>query len=301
MQLQKAQRKRVPIKMALQGPAGSGKTFCALLIAYGLCNDWNKIAVIDTENHSAELYSHLGEYNVLCISAPFTPEKYIEALQICTQSNMDVVIIDSVSHEWEGSGGILDLHSNMTGNSYTNWAKLTPRHNDFVQAILQSSFHVIATIRSKQDYVLVEKNGKMVPEKVGLKGITREGMDYEFTLVFEIDIKHNAQTSKDRTNLFMGKPEFKITPDTGRMIAQWCNSGVLVQDLISDMQTTAITDRINQCKSLAELLELYKLQSPELQERFAHSFTQRRTQINPAVTSLQNQSQNGTIISATPE
>src|SRR5213075_24314 len=107
------------------------------------------------------------------------------------------------SHEWEGIGGILETHGNMMGNSYTNWSKLTPRHNSFVQHILQSPAHVIGTIRAKQDYVLSEKNGKQVPEKVGLKGVTRDGMDYEFTLVFDIDIKHNASASKDRTGLFM--------------------------------------------------------------------------------------------------
>ena len=107
---------------------------------------------------------------------------------------MEVIIIDSISHEWEGKGGILDIHGSMVGNSFTNWAKVTPRHNEFVQKILQSNSHIIATIRSKQDYVLSEKNGKMVPEKVGLKGVTREGLDYEFTLVFDVDIKHQVNS-----------------------------------------------------------------------------------------------------------
>ena len=99
----------------------------------------------------------------------------------------------------------------MMGNSFTNWAKVTPRHNNFVQKILQSNSHIIATIRSKQDYVLSEKNGKMVPEKVGLKGVTREGLDYEFTIVLELDLKHQATATKDRTQLFMDKPSFIIT------------------------------------------------------------------------------------------
>jgi hypothetical protein len=113
MQLYKAERKKARIKMALQGPSGSGKTMSALLIAFGLCGEWNKIAVIDTENHSADLYAHLGGYNVLSISAPFTPEKYIEAINVCENAGIEVIIIDSISHEWEGIGGILDIHSNM--------------------------------------------------------------------------------------------------------------------------------------------------------------------------------------------
>ena len=107
MQLQKASRKKAPIKMSLQGPSGSGKTYSSLLLAYGLCNDWSKIAVIDSENHSSGLYSHLGSYNVLQLSAPYTPEKYVQAIEVCGQAGMQVIIIDSISHEWEY---ILEAH-----------------------------------------------------------------------------------------------------------------------------------------------------------------------------------------------
>src|SRR5690348_7312053 len=192
MQLQTAERKMARIKMALQGASGSGKTYSALLLGYGLCENWSKIAVIDTENHSAHLYAGLGRYQVVGIDAPFEPEKYIEAIQVCENAGMEVIVMDSLSHEWEGAGGILDTHGNMAGNSFINWARLTPRHNAFIQAMLQSSCHIIATIRTKQDYVLTEKNGKQVPEKVGLKAIQREGMDYEFTIVLDLDIKHYA-------------------------------------------------------------------------------------------------------------
>lgn len=264
MQIQQASRKKAKIKLALQGPSGSGKTYSALLIANGLCNDWNKIVVVDTENQSADLYAHLGKYFVLNISAPFTTEKYIEALYLCIQAGMEVIIIDSISHEWQT---ILDIHSNMTGNSFTNWSKLTPKHNDFLQAIIQANVHIIATIRSKQDYVLVEKNGKQVPEKVGLKAITREGMDYEFTLVFEMNLHHQATATKDRTSLFIGKTPFIPSIDTGAQIADWCNQGVADFGL-----------RINECKSVDELIELYQ-QSPEYQDQYAQYFTNRKNQL----------------------
>src|SRR6186997_184010 len=142
MQIQKAERKQAKIKMALQGSSGSGKTMGALLIAFGLCGDWGKIAVIDTENYSASLYAHLGNFSVVNITAPFSPEKYMEAIKLCEGAGIQVIVIDSISHEWEGSGGILDIHSHMTGNSFTNWGKLTPRHNAFVQAMLQSAAHI---------------------------------------------------------------------------------------------------------------------------------------------------------------
>ena len=235
MELRKAQRKQAKIKMALQAPSGAGKTYSALLLASGMV-DWSKIAVIDTESHSADLYCHLGDYNVLQLEKPFTPERYIIAIQTCEEAGMEVIIIDSVSHEWEGSGGILDLHGNMPGNSFTNWAKMTPRHNAFVQKILESNCHIISTIRTKQDYVLSEKNGKMVPEKIGLKGITRDGMDYEFTIVFDLDIKHNAVASKDRTGLFADKPEAVITSEFGKRILKWCNAGISIDEVKQQIQ-----------------------------------------------------------------
>jgi hypothetical protein len=206
--------------MGLQGPSGSGKTYSALLLAYGLVKDWDKIAVIDSENHSADLYAHLGDYSVIAITPPFSPEKYIEAIALCEAAGMEVIINDSISHEWEGQGGIIDVHSNMVGNSFTNWSRVTPRHNAFVNKILQSPGHIIATIRSKQDYILSEKKGKMIPEKIGLKGVTRDGMDYEFTIVLDLDLKHNATASKDRTGLFMDKPQFVITEATGQLVKE---------------------------------------------------------------------------------
>tara|TARA_R110002050_G_C8929925_1_gene511949 strand:+ start:2214 stop:2612 length:399 start_codon:yes stop_codon:yes gene_type:complete len=120
MKLRKAERKQAKIKMGLQGPSGSGKTMSALLIAFGMTGDWSKVVVIDTENHSADLYAHLGNYQVLPLSQPFEPERYIEAIVACENAGMEVIVIDSISHEWEGKGGILDIHGSMIGNSFTN-------------------------------------------------------------------------------------------------------------------------------------------------------------------------------------
>lgn len=277
MQIQKAERKQAKIKMALQGTSGSGKTMGALLIAFGLCGDWNKIAVIDTENYSASLYAHLGGFSVVNITAPFSPEKYMEAIRLCEKEGIEVIVIDSISHEWEGSGGILDIHSHMAGNSFTNWGKLTPRHNAFVQAILQSHAHIIGTIRSKQEYVLSERNGKQVPKKVGLKGVTRDGMDYEFTLVFDVDIKHNASASKDRTGLFMDKPEFKITPAVGEQILAWCQQG------IKEVENDEFARKIIACNSYAELLKLY-IDNPAQQKSHAPLFAKRKLEVSPSAT-----------------
>lgn len=138
----------------------------------------------------------------------------------------------------------------MAGNSFTNWGKLTPRHNAFIECLLQSPCHPIGNIRTKQDYVLVEKNGKQVPEKVGLKAITRDGLDYEFTLVFDVDIKHNVTATKDRTGLFAGKPEFQITEELGKIISNWCDTAT------NEDSSTEVSIRINECRSIDELLNL---------------------------------------------
>lgn len=291
MQIQQASRQRAKIKMALQGPSGSGKTMGALLIAYGLCESWNKIVVIDTENHSANLYAHLGPYNVLNIGVPFTPEKYMDAIKLCESSGMEVIILDSLSHEWEGSGGILDIHSSMAGNSFTNWGKLTPRHNAFVQTILQSPCHIIGTVRSKQDYVLNEKNGKMVPEKVGLKGVTRDGMDYEFTLVFDVDVKHFASASKDRTGLFAGKPEFRITPATGMLIADWCSAEGEVSS--SGTEERQMASQISSCNTMEQLISLFRQQPPSTQKEYNQLFSRRKQELQRVISSLPKPSSNG--------
>lgn len=274
LNFRKAARKQAKIKIGLQGSSGSGKSYSSLLLAYGLVSNWSKIVVIDSENNSADLYAHLGEYNVIPISAPFTPEKYVEAISLALQHGMEAIVIDSISHEWEY---LIDYHSNMQGNSFQNWGKITPRHNSFINAILQAPVHVIATIRSKQDYVLSEKNGKMVPEKVGLKGITRDGMDYELTVVFDVDARHLAKASKDRTNLFVTKPDFQITEETGKQIREWCD---MVEELPvqEPEQEVQFGEKIMACNSVEELYQLFK-DSEEYQESFKDQFLEQRNKI----------------------
>ncbi|GAB3164182.1 AAA family ATPase [Telluribacter humicola] len=272
MQLQPAQRKNVKIKLGIQGPSGSGKTMSALLLAVGLTQDWTQVAVIDTENHSAELYAHLGTYFVLPLTPPYTPERYIEAIQVCVRGGIKCIVLDGISSEWET---ILDAHSQLTGNSYTNWSKFTPRHQHFLNALLQTDVHIICTLRSKQDYILVEKNGKQVPEKVGMKPIQRDGIDYELTLVFELTMKNHAVATKDRTGLFTGQPEFIITSDTGKLILDWCNQGI--------SQEQELRNQILQCKDVSSLRTLYE-QHPLYQKSLLTEFNLRKHQL---------QSQNG--------
>ncbi len=197
------------------------KTYSALLLAYGMTSDWSKIAVIDSENGSADLYAHLGTYNVVSLGGDYSPENYIEAITLCENAGMEVIIVDSISQCWGLSAGFPCRTARQL------FCKTGPRSHPgrmpLCRKILQSPVHIICTMRTKQDYVLNEKNGKIVPEKVGLKAMQRDGMDYEFTVVLDIDLKHHVQASKDRTGLFMGRPEFTITPKVGQAILNWCN------------------------------------------------------------------------------
>ena len=266
MEIRKSERKQAKIKLALQGSAGSGKTYCSLLLAKGLTGgDFTKIAIIDTENKSADLYAHLGDYNVVSMDSPYSPERYIEAIELCERAGMEVILLDSISHCWDF---LLEVHSNMPGNSFANWAKITPRQNTFINKILSSDAHIIATMRVKQDYVLNQKNGKMVPEKVGLKAIQRNDLDYEFTIVFDIDTAHSAKATKDRTGLFVNSPEFKISSNTGKKIKAWCGE-------IHWRSREEIQREIEQCNGIEGLRHVYA-KYPDRQEELKPLIMERK-------------------------
>ena len=217
----KAERKKAKLRLGLDGPSGSGKSMGALLIAKGI---GGKVAAIDTEEGSLSLYSDLLDFDVSELRPPFTPESYVKRIHEAEAAGYDIIIIDSASHEWMGQGGVLDIHDNMPGNSYTNWAKVNPRHNEFIEAILRSKCHIICTLRSKQKHEMVEVNGKKEVKKLGMGAQQREGVEYELTTVLSLD-SGRANGSKDRTKLFRDGDWFVITEDTGKMILDWLNSG----------------------------------------------------------------------------
>ncbi len=225
----KAKRSLAKLRLAIQGPSGSGKTFGALLLAKGL---GGRIAVVDTERSSASLYADLPgmpEFDTLDLEPPYTPERYVEAIRAAENAGYDVLIIDSMTHEWSGQGGCLELvdqiaKTRFRGNTWSAWSELTPRHRKFVDAMLSSKCHIIATMRSKTDTVQEESDkGRKTVRKVGTKAEQRDGMDYEFTVVFDLESDtHYATASKDRTAMF--SDPVKITEDVGQKIATWLSS-----------------------------------------------------------------------------
>lgn len=228
VEIRKADRRKAKLRVGASGPSGSGKTYSALLIAKGMASSWDKVLLIDTENGSGELYSDLGDYNLINLVAPFAPERYIEALHAAEDAGMEVIVIDSTSHEWDGKGGCLELNEKIAqakfrGNTWSAWSETTPRHQRFLEAITSSPCHIITTARSKTDTIQTED--KKI-KKVGLKEIQREGFEYELTVNFNIDREgHLAIASKDRTRLFIDRDPFLITEETGKELLKWGEQG----------------------------------------------------------------------------
>ncbi len=254
MLLTKATRKKSKLRLNISGPSGSGKTFSALLMAKGLTGSWDKIAVIDTENGSASLYDHLGSFQTIDLQEPFSPERYIEAIDMCIKAGMECIIIDSSSHEWSGPGGCLEINEKLAqakfkGNTWSAWSQTTPRHDAFVQKVLQSPIHIITCTRSKMETVMTDD--KKV-KKLGMKDIQREGWEYELTVSLSLDRdSHTAIASKDRTEIFEGRDPFIITEAAGKEILKWCNAGVS-----NDVELKEGLKKLKAAKTIADLKNL---------------------------------------------
>lgn len=227
----KATRQQSKLRLTIDGPAGSGKTYTALRFAHALVNG-GRIAYIDTERGSASKY--VGEapdgvtwdFDVLELTT-FSPEKYTAAIEAAGKGGYSVLVIDSLSHAWEGVGGALEIKDRQGGNQWTAWRTVTPIHNRMVDAILQSPMHVITTMRSRMEYVQeTDQNGKIVIRKVGLAPIQRPGMEYEFDLVCDMDWAHILRVSKTRCPAVVDKVVEKPGPEFIAPVKAWLQSGV---------------------------------------------------------------------------
>lgn len=286
MEIKKVKRKKVKLKIGLSGASGFGKTYSALLLARGMSSSWDKIAVIDTENGSASLYSNLGDYNTLDLNQPFHPDRYIEAIQICQKAGMEVIIIDSITPEWSGKGGCLDIHEQekkkmSRENDYTAWNKVTPLHRKFIDSILQSDCHIITTVRRKQDYDMVKEGEKTKVVKVGTKEETREGFEYELTINFElINDKHYAKASKDRTSLFMDREPFVIDDNIGKELILWHNEAEELETPTEDLSNgkEELLKKIAYA-NLSDLGKLYNNLTEDEKQDYSNYFKERKAVI----------------------
>lgn len=228
MQFQKAVRKQVKARVAIAGPAGAGKTYTSLIAARVLAKG-GKVAVIDTERQSARLYADEFDFDVLELES-FEPGLYEKAINAAEATGYDVLVIDSLSHAWEGTGGALDqkgrLEDQRNYNSWTAWRKITPMHNSLVDTMLRCNMHVIATLRSKMEYEQVkDENGKSIVRKIGLAPIQRQGMEYEFTLFCDMEVNHSIVVSKTRSKPMTDATAQEPDETFWKPFADWLDSG----------------------------------------------------------------------------
>lgn len=255
LEFQKAEREQVWLKVLLSGPSGSGKSYSALKLATGIAKRCkSKIAYIGTEGSRNKYYADKFDYDLLELDEPFTCEKYIEAVNAAVEAGYKVLIIDSMTHEWKW---LNDVHDKMPGNSFTNWGKLKPRHHKFMDKVLNSPIHVIATARGKDDWVLEEKNGKQVPKKVGLGQQQDKDISYEYTVSFMIaQDTHIASVDKDNTELFGDKYEV-LTERDGEKLYEWANDGKIPEPKKPTPDETGSNDVEDELKSIkAQIIEI---------------------------------------------
>ena len=263
----KATKEKQKLRLLLEGASGSGKTYSALIIAQEIAQKLNKkVAFIDTEYGSASLYADKFDFDTLELEAPFTPEKYINAIKEASEcGDYGVLIIDSISHEWSGQGGCLDIQSAL-GGTFNDWKKVTPRHQKFINSILEAKIHIIGCARTKSDYVMEEglnSKGKATtkPVKVGTKTEQREGLEFEFTTIFRLNQNHVASVSKDRTSIFENK-DAVITEQTAIDLLNWLDSGSEPVNEINEKKDAEMFDEFQIYN------ELYHLETVEQINKF---------------------------------
>ncbi len=220
----KAVKTEAKLRLAIAGPAGSGKTYTALSIATHL---GGPIAVIDTEHGSASKYADLFDFDVAEMHAPYHPDKYLRAIKEAAEAGYKVIILDSMSHAWNGEGGLLELADEAakamkTQNSFAAWKSITPIQNRLVEGVVGAPLHLIATMRSKTEYVQEKDDrGKNTVRKVGMAPVQREGFEYEFDVFLDMDIDHNAIVSKTRCAALDGKVINKPAKQIADTLRTW--------------------------------------------------------------------------------
>lgn len=253
MQFRKAEKKRGRLRVALAGVSGSGKTYTLLQMATRVAERvGTRVAFIDTEAGSSELYADAFDFDVLHLDPPFAPARYREALQAAADSGHGVVVVDSLSHAWMGEGGALEMVDDAAkrkqGNKYAAWGDVTPEHHRLVEAMIRFPGHLFASMRSKADYVEeTDGKGKKSYRKVGMAPLQRDGMEYEFTVVADLDLDHNWITSKTRCNALDEAVFNLVSERSGGKVADllldWIESGASPEDaFMAHAKELGVTD-----------------------------------------------------------
>lgn len=241
---QLAKREKQKALIGITGPSGSGKTVGAILLAYGMMKEaypdlteedlWKKIGIADTEHRRSKTYEgqrfgdvKIGQFFHIDFKPPYNTNRYTSAINALIKAGCEVVITDSLSHQWQGEGGVVETHGQMPGNSFQNWGKLAVESTTLVKSLTSSSVHMITTMRVKTDYAMVQENGKTKPVKLGMKPVQKDDMEYEFDTVFSVNMDHEANVSKDTSNLFNG--DFVLDETIGAKLYRYLELGIDIQ------------------------------------------------------------------------
>lgn len=229
---QPATRAQAKARIALAGPSGSGKTFTALTLATAF---GGRIAVIDTERGSASKYARVNGRGLFTFDAlnlhRFDPRDLPKALAAAAAKGYDTVVIDSLSKFWAGAGGMLEQVDNAAkrsygGNSFGGWKEARPMESEMIEAILGYPGHVIVTMRVKTAYEVVEnERGRKEPRKIGLQPVQRDGIEYEFDLVGDMDLENTLVVSKSRCPELAGAVIRRPDAQMAHEILAWLSDG----------------------------------------------------------------------------
>lgn len=245
MKLTLARREKMKAAVAFIGSSGSGKTLSMLLVAYGMMKEeypnsddsevFKKIGMIDTEHNRGQIYAgttvaglRIEPFYHIDLQPPYTVERYGEAMMDLKNAGCEVIIVDSISHAWEGEGGMLDLKEEF-GGTFAAWRKVKPYMEKLIRDLTANNVHVLASMRTKQDYqVETGDTGKLSIKKIGLKPVMKDDLEYEFMIVWRIDQSHIAQAVKDNSNLFENNPG-RLTAEHGKKLFKWLDEGIDVK------------------------------------------------------------------------
>lgn len=267
----KATKKQAKGRVLLEAVSGGGKTWTGLHTALAMA-EGGRVAVIDSEHGSAALYGDLFDFDVMEIAAPYTPQKYIDAIRLAENEGYAVALLDSLSHSWAGSGGVLqmvdDAKVRFHGNTAMAWSVGTPAWQALIDAMLQSRMHIIATLRSKSKMIEeTDDRGKVKGyKKAGTEPVARDGIEFEFTISAELDREHNMVVGKSRCPLLPpGTVLRQPKGDLGESLLEWLNSG---EAYVAPVDTAALAQELMETAgdkaALVAAMQKAKITSPDL-------------------------------------
>lgn len=280
--IEEAQREGARLVLGIGGVSGSGKTYSALQVAWGLANyDSSKVGLICTENRRGRLYADIlkdstgkvHKFLVGDLTPPFSPARYIEAIEAFVAAGVEVLVIDSVSHEWEGQGGCEDIaHAGNSRNP--EWNKAKREHKSFMNAMLQSPVHIIACMRAREKVKLEKVNGKTEYVPQGILPIQEKNFTFELTASLMMwsggKSREVLKCPAELVPIF-GTPgdwaEGYLTAEHGKRLREWVDGG---QQLDAEVQRARDTLQMACERGMDELVKAWGALPAKLKRAISH-------------------------------